>query len=125
MANTVAQIGALFYIAWGLLHLQAADRVRQLAARQPAGMAQGRLYQAAWNLAYFAVFVLVVAVIFNWHNSVPGFWLNLLTASVTDIGFLLFIVAPGYLPLRPALLGPALWLFATIFSTWGVLALAA
>ena len=52
------QLGAICYVAWGLLHLQAADRVRQLAARQPAGMAQGRLFQAAWNLAYLAVFVL-------------------------------------------------------------------
>jgi len=69
--------------------------------------------------------VLVVAVVFNWRNSVPDYWLNLLTASVTDVGFLLFIVKPGYLPLRPALLGPALWLLATIFSTWGVLSLAA
>lgn len=121
----MAQIGALFYIAWGLLHLQAADRVRQLAARQPAGMVQGRLYQSAWNLAAFAVLVTVVAVVGNWGNSVWGYWVNLLAAGVTDIGFLLFILAPGYLPLRPGLLGPVLWLLATIFSTWGVLALAA
>ncbi len=115
------QLGAICYMAWGLLHLQAADRVRQLAARQPAGPAQGRLYQAAWNLAYFAVFVLVVAVWFNWRNDPLGYWLNLLTATVTDVGFLLFIVRPGYLPLRPALLGPALWLLAALFSTLGVL----
>jgi len=54
-----------------------------------------------------------------------GYWLNLAAASVTDIGFIVFILRPGYLPLKPGLLGPILWLLATIFSTWGVLAFAA
>ncbi len=51
-----------------------------------------------------------------------GFWLNLILSSVTDIGFILFVVAPGYLPLWPGLLGPALWVAAVISSTAGLLA---
>jgi hypothetical protein len=118
----MAQIGALFYVAWALLHLYAAFQVYKLGSRQIAGMVGGRIYQGAWNLAYFAVSVAVVAVVFNWFNNPLGFWLNLIMSSVTDIGFMLFVIAPGYLPLWPGLLGPALWIAALIFSTVGLLA---
>ena len=43
-------------------------------------------------------------------------------ASVTDVGFIIFVLAPGYMPLRPGSLGPALWVLAVIFSTLGQLA---
>ena len=39
--------------------------------------------------------------------------------GVTDVGFILFVVKPGYLPIWPGLLGPALWILAVIFSTLG------
>ena len=120
----MAQIGAAFYVLWGALHLQAAYLVYRLAARQPASMVRGRLQQSAWNLAFFAILVMVVAVVFNWNNSALGYWINLITASVTDLGFIVFILAPGYLPLRPGALGPILWLLATLFSTLGLLAVA-
>ena len=119
------QIGAVLYVAWGLLHLLAAYQVYKLGSGTPAGMVQGRLYQSAWNLASFAVFVSVVAVVYNWHNSPLGYWLNLTAASVTDVGFIVFILAPGYVPVRAGSLGPALWLLATLFSTLGVLSIAA
>jgi hypothetical protein len=118
----MARIGALFYVAWGLLHLYAALQVYKLGSRQAAGMVGGRIYQSAWNLAFFAVAVAVVAVVYNWFNGPLGFWLNLMLTSVTDIGFLLFVIAPGYLPLWPGLLGPALWVAGVLFSTAGFLA---
>jgi len=118
----MTQIGALFYVAWALLHLNAAYKVYQLGSRQAAGMVGGRIYQSAWNLAFFAIAVAVVAVAYNWFNNPMGFWLNLILTSVTDIGFILFVVAPGYLPLWPGLLGPALWAAALLFSTVGFLA---
>jgi hypothetical protein len=121
----MAQIGATLYVAWGGLHLLAAYRVYKLATGQTAGMVRGRLYQSAWNLAFFAVFVIVVAVFFNWNNSGLGYWLNLVFASVGDIGFIIFILVPGYLPWRSGALGPALWVLAALFSTIGVLAAAA
>jgi hypothetical protein len=113
------QIGAIFYVAWALLHFYAAFQVYKLGARQMAGMARGRIYQNAWNLTFFAVAVAVVAVAYNWINNPLGYWLNLVMTSVTDIGFILFVVAPGYLPLWPGLLGPALWIVAVSFSTLG------
>jgi hypothetical protein len=43
----MAQVGALLYIAWGLLHLSAASKVYKLGTRQAAGMVQGGIYQGA------------------------------------------------------------------------------
>lgn len=113
----MAQIGAFFYIGWGLLHFNAAYLVYKLGSRQPAGMVQGRIYQNAWNLALFAAFTIVVAIVFNWVNSPLGFWLNLLSTSVIDLGFILFILIPKQLPLKAGLPGPVLWIAAIIFST--------
>jgi hypothetical protein len=115
----MAQMGAIFSIAWGLLHLYAAFQVYTLGTRQSAGMVQGRIYQSAWNLAACAIGVLAVAVIFSWFNTSIGYWLNLALTSITDLGFILFVVGRRYLPPWPGLLGPALWLLALLFSTLG------
>jgi hypothetical protein len=115
----MAQIGAFFYVVWGLLHIFAASQVYKLGTRQTPGMVQGRIYQSAWNLAFAAVFTIGIAVVYNWVNAPLGFWLNLLLTSVTDLGFIAFILLPKQLPLKAALPGPTLWIIAVIFSTLG------
>jgi len=116
-----ARIGAVLYVIWGVLHIVAAVKVYALGQTLEPGMVQGRIYQDAWNLLFFAIFGIVVAVLFNWFNSKLGYWLNLVVVSVGDIGFVLTIVLPGYLPLFPGLLGPVVWLVALAFSTMGIL----
>ena len=37
--------------------------------------------------------------------------------SVADIGFIWLILAPGWAPLIPGILGPVFWVLAVIFST--------
>jgi len=71
---------------------------------------------------FFALVGITVAVIFNWHNSRLGYWINLATVSVTDIGFIAFVLAPGYLPIFPGILGPVFWLLGAVFSTIGLFA---
>jgi hypothetical protein len=115
--NMMYQIAAVIYVLWGLLHLFAAFQVFKLGASLQPGMVQGRTYQNAFNLAYFAIIAIVIAVIYNWKNDPMGYWLNLITTSVTDIGFIFFILVPGYLPLRPGILGPVLWILAIVFSS--------
>lgn len=66
-----------------------------------------------------AVAVIVVAVVYNWVNHPVGYWLNLASTRVTDVGFIHFVVVRRYLPLWPGLLGPALWILAVLFSTLG------
>jgi len=110
-------IGAALYTVWGLLHLMAAASVYRLATSFDPGMVQGRLYQSAWNLLFFAVFAIVVAVFFNRKNTRTGYWLNLVVVSVTDIGFIAFVMMPGYLPVWPGVLGPFFWVAGAVVTT--------
>jgi len=113
----LAKIGAILYVLWGILHIVAAYKVFALGQSLEQGMVQGRLYQDAWNLLFFALFGIAVAVFYNWRNSKIGYWLNSVVVSVGDIGFIITILIPGYLPLLPGALGPMLWLLALAFST--------
>ena len=118
--NIFAKLGAITYVLWGLLHIEAARRVYMLGLSLDPGMVQGRIFQGAWNLLFFALFGIVVAVMLNWRNSRQGYWLNLVVVSAGDIGFILFVLMPGYVPLVPGALGPLLWILALVFSTLGI-----
>ena len=120
-AMILAKIGAILYILWGVLHIVAAYKVFSLGQTIEQGMVQGRLFQDAWNLLFFAIFGIIVAVVFNWKNNKIGYWLNLVVLSAGDIGFIITILIPGYLPLFPGAIGPILWLLALTFSTIAVL----
>jgi len=116
MAMFLARAGALVYVLWGLLHVVAAYRVYRLGAGLEPGMIQGRIWQDAWNLLFFAVFAIVVAFAMNWRNSRSGFWLNLVVVSAADIGFVAFVLLPGHVPLVPGVIGPLLWIAAVILT---------
>lgn len=111
------RMGAIFYMLWGLLHILAALGVAQVGAGQATGVAQSKIYQDAWNLFYLAVFVIVIAAVFNWKNSWLGYWLNLVTISVIDTGFIVLIFLPRY---NTDLTGPILWILGAIFSSIGI-----
>ena len=119
--NLFARIGAITYVLWGLLHIEAARRVYMLGQSLETGMVQGRIIQDAWNLLFFALFGIVVAVVWNWRNNRLGYWLNLVVVSAGDIGFILFVLVPGYIPLVPGGLGPLLWILALVLSTLGII----
>ena len=115
-----ARIGAVMYVLWGLLHIVAAFKVYSLGQALEQGMLQGRIFQGAWNLLFFAVFGIVVAVLYNWKNNQMGYWLNLVVVSVADVGFIITILLPAYLPVFPGVIGPILWLLALAFTTIGI-----
>jgi hypothetical protein len=116
-----ARIGAVFYILWGLLHLIAAQKVYILGQALESSMVQGRIYQDAFYLLFFALFGIVVAVKFNWKNNKLGYWLNTVIISSADIGFIVTVLMPGYIPLFPGSLGPIVWLIALVLTTIGML----
>ena len=116
----LARVGSVLYIIWGLLHIVAAWKVYSLAQSLEEGMVQGRIYQNAWNLLFFALFGIVIAVIYNWKNSKLGYWLNFVVVSVGDIGFIITILMAGYLPFIPGAIGPIVWLLALAFSTLAI-----
>lgn len=113
----LARTGSILYVLWAALHIVAAFKIYMLGQSIEPGMVQGRIYQDAWNILFFAFFGMAVAIKYNWHNSKLGYWLNLVVVSAGDIGFIIFVLLPGYLPLVPGALGPLLWLLALAFST--------
>ena len=121
MTSSVSKIGTVFYVIWGILHLRVAHDVYVLAMSLQAGMAQGRLLQSAWNLIALALAAIIVSVSLNWKNNKIGYWVNLSIISVTDVGFILFILVPGYVPLFPGIAGPVFWILGLIFTTFGYL----
>ena len=121
MSNLFVKLGSITYVLWGILHLEAARKVYALGQTLDAGMVQGRLFQDAWNLLFFAIFGIVVAIFLNWKNSRLGYWLNLVVVSAGDIGFIIFVLVPGYVPFMPGALGPILWVLAALFSTAGIM----
>ena len=121
MSNLFAKLGSITYVLWGILHIVAARKVYALGQTLDSGMVQGRIFQDAWNLLFFAIFGIVVGIFLNWKNSRLGYWLNLTVVSAGDIGFILFVLIPGYVPFMPGALGPILWVLAVLFSTIGIM----
>lgn len=114
-----AKFGAISYGVWALLHLQAAWAVYKLGLRVDPSMVQARLFQDAWNLACFSVAGIAVAVTLNWRNHFWGYWINLALVGVADVGFIIFVLLPGYVPAWPGLLGPVFWLLGLALTTDG------
>jgi hypothetical protein len=109
--------GAICYVVWGCLHLQAAYAVYRVGAALEPGMAQGRVFQDSWNLLFFGVTAIVIALTLNIRNSAWGYWINLGVLALADTGLIFFVLVPGYMPLWPGLAGPVLWVLGWIFTT--------
>jgi hypothetical protein len=109
--------GAICYVLWGCLHLQAAYGVYQLGAALEPGMERGRVLQDAWNLLFFGVTGIAVALTLNIRNSGWGYWINLGVLALADTGLIFFVLIPGYMPLWPGLAGPVLWAIGWVLTT--------
>ncbi len=121
MSNLFAKLGSITYVLWGILHIVAASKVYILGQSLDPGMVQGRIFQDAWSLLFFAIFGIAVGIFLNWKNSRLGYWLNLIVVSAGDIGFIVFVLVPGYVSFMPGALGPILWVLAVLFSTVGIM----
>lgn len=119
-ARRLSIIGSVVYLLWSALHIQAAYKVMRLADSVQPSMIRGRLNQDAWMLLCAAVVVGVVSVLMLRRTSPLGYWLNLGVAGVSDIGFIAFVLVPGYAKPWPGLEGPVLWGVAWMFSTAGL-----
>ena len=117
MANVFSKLGSITYVLWGILHIVVASKVYALGQTLDADIVQARVFQDAWSLLFFAIFAILIGVFFNSKNDRFGYWLNLVVVSVADIGYLLFILIPGYVPIIPGIFGPVLWILAVVFST--------
>lgn len=109
--------GAIVYALWGCLHLGAAYAVYHVGAALEPGMVQGRIFQSAWNLLFFGVTAIAVALTLNIRNNAWGYWINLGVLGVADTGLIFFVLVPGYMPLWPGLAGPVLWILGLTLTT--------
>ncbi len=121
MISMFAKLGTVFYVIWGILHIEAAYEAFVLGSTIDQGVIQGKIFQDAWNLLFFALFAITVAARYNWKNSRLGYWLNLIVVSAADIGFVIFVLIPGNVAFFPGVLGPVFWLLAVASSTIGIL----
>jgi hypothetical protein len=109
--------GAACYVIWGCLHLFAGYSVYVVGTSMAPGMAQGRVFQDAWNLLFFGLTAIGVALTLNIRNSKQGYWINLGVLALADTGLIFFVLIPGYMPLWPGVAGPVLWVFGVLFTT--------
>jgi hypothetical protein len=109
--------GAICYVLWGCLHLWAAYAVYQVGAAVVPGMVRGRVFQNSWNLLFFGVTAIIIALTLNVRNSAWGYWVNFGILAVADTGLILFVIIPGYMPLWPGLAGPVLWVLGGMLTT--------
>ncbi|MEJ1117103.1 hypothetical protein V9K92_01250 [Phyllobacterium sp. CCNWLW109] len=116
-ASRLAQAGAVAYVIWALLHFKASWSVYRFGQSMPEGMAQGRVLQDAWNLLWFSIIALVAAVGMNWRNDVRGWWINLVVVSVTDLGFIFYVLMPGHVPMWAGVAGPLFWVLGLVLSS--------
>ncbi len=115
------RVGATFYVIWGLLHVYAANGLYQMGAAMEPSILEARIVQGAWHLLFFGALAIVVGIRWNWRNSAIGYWINIVTLSVVDLGFIFIVFLPHLLFYSPAVLGPLFWVLAAIFSTLGYL----
>ena len=121
IVNALSVGGAICYASWGCLHLWAAHTVYQVGAALAPGMVRGRVFQDSWNLLFFGLTAIIVALTLNVRNSALGYWINFGVLAVADTGLILFVILPGYMPLWPGLAGPVLWVLGGILTTLGYL----
>jgi hypothetical protein len=114
---TSARVGAVVYVLWGVVHVAFAIFSYKAALAMPFSDVQGRLLQNAWNIFFLGIAVIGVAMVFNWRNNSWGYWIHLATTSLGDIGFVIFLIVPGHVPLFPPVLILALWIIAASLTT--------
>ena len=139
---TAYKWGAISYILWGVMHAMIGLQIlwinlgqssRQVISSlyldagtistppQLGSVISGLINQHGWNLFWFGVVAVIVAVIGNWRNNRAAYWANLALVSLADIGFIFAILIPGYIKLAIGIGGPILWVVAMLLSTIGIL----
>ena len=110
--------GAACYAIWGCLHIYGGYNVFMLGDLVDSCIVRGRLHQSGWNLFFFGVTAIGVALMLNIRNSKWGYWINLWILALADTGLIFFVLIPGYWSWWPGLAGPILWVAGFIFTTF-------
>lgn len=139
MTGRAHRVGAVFYILWGLLHVVggavllstwnsagAPELLRSYGSAVASSVPEtlpavvggvGAFH--AFNLLWIGLLVIVVAVKLNWQNSRTGAWLNGTLAGMADLGLIIFLLLPGYMPWAEGAPGIVLFVPALLFTGVG------
>lgn len=138
MIKHASKLGAVFYILWGLLHIAgglaimvqatpSAQIALQATAEPPESFigitnaaVGGIVNYHAFNLVWFGLFAIVVAVILVWKNLQLGYWLNFLVIGFVEFGLIAFMLLPGIMSWADGSVGLGLFFLALFFSSIGV-----
>lgn len=138
MSKFANRIGAVFYCLWGLLHIagglaimSAANPTDQIALQASARHISefssisgdaviGVLNYHAYNLLWFGIFAIVVAIVLIWRNLHLGYWLNFLVIGAVEFGLVSFMLVPGNMKWADGSIGLGLFFAALFFSSIGV-----
>lgn len=141
--NNYAKIGAGFYILWGILHvfggismliyaysginefiinLTSNENIKNLIIEDKfieIALTQNLAFHS-FNLIWFGLTSIIIAILLNYKNNKYGFWFNLIICGFSDIGLFIFMVIPGVIPIENAWMGPLLFLLAFLYSLKGI-----
>lgn len=144
MKNTsykYAKAGAVCYVLWGLLNMVAGIGLLQMAGSNPnvflqtiaplisessltdvsSNAAVGALASFhAFNLLWTGILVVIIAIKYNWKNRKEGYWFNMVIAGFINLGFLLFLFIPGYMPISAGFLIPLLFIIGAGLTTFAL-----
>ena len=113
---TTYRIGAIFYFIWGVLHLPIGYSVYRGGLELESEIVQGRVLQMGFYLVAAGLAAIAIAR-GNWLNSRTAYWANLWLTTIVDIGFILFLLIPGYVSLTRGLPAPITWVLGVMFTT--------
>lgn len=134
--NTLSRIGAALFVIWGVVHIGVGGAaLGSLFTSGPAAMfAQAELIvgpnqmdatmnhvanliaEYYFDIVALGILAIIVSVCLIWQNRPLGFWINVIVLGIADLAFLFAEIVPGYQPLFPPLLGPIIYVLASVFS---------
>ena len=125
-----AQIGAVCFVLWGLLHLAGGSMILISLSESPdkgfayyqhseapfPGLAGSVLGYLSYFVLWLGALVAFIGVRYNWRNHECGLALNTLLVLLTEIGLVIFLILPGYVPWTEASPGLLLLLAGSVFG---------
>lgn len=112
------RIGAIFYFIWGVLHLPIGYSVYRGGLELESGIIQGRVLQMGFYLGVAGLAAIAITR-WNWVNSRNAYWANFCLTTIVDLGFISFLLVPGYVSLSRGLPAPITWILGVVFTTIG------
>jgi hypothetical protein len=122
--SKLALLGAVMFMLWGAIHIMGSVMVyvSGFAAYQNAAgpfpeIANYILGYFAYLIAVIGAMVVAVGWFSNRRNSPQGLALNTALVGFTDLGLVIFLVAPGHVSFAEASIGIILFAAALVPAT--------